>query len=219
MKEHIVNFSTLEVKAVLDSRQNQFRRTLTIQPHPKSDQATLGLDDIWRFSRTTAKGRVSRNSDDIRCPYGQVGDRLYVREAFRYFDASIECGCSEFPCPCPPNGTPLYKATHDMSDGEKWKRAIQMPKSLSRIQLEVVDVRPERLQSISRADAAQQGFIKLSATGRYAIRQGDQYFGLASGNPCEVFQLLWKETHGEKSWKSNPWVWVVKFKVVVGESK
>lgn len=215
MKERNVNFTTLEVRAALDSRINQFRRPLSHQPHAKCDTATLGLDGIWRFSRPTARGiGVTHGEDDIRCPYGQVGDRLYVREAWRLFDASVECDHADFPCSCPANGTPFYKATHAVAKDEKWNRSIHMPRSLSRILLEIAEIKVERLKTITRQDAARQGLVQLPATGRYVIRQGDQYFGMASGNPCEVFQWLWEETHGEKSWKANPWVWVVKFRIV-----
>ncbi|WP_151765750.1 hypothetical protein [Acinetobacter colistiniresistens] len=215
MKERCVNFTTYEVRAALDSRLKQFRRPLSHQPHAKCDTATLGLDGIWRFSRPTARGiNKSLSDDDLRCPYGQVGDRLYVREAWRLFEASVECDHADFPCSCPEDGTPFYKATHATGDGEKWTRSIHMPRSLSRILLEITEIKVERLKSISRQDAAQQGLIQLPATGRYVVHQGGQYFGMASGNPCEVFEWLWEETYGEKSWKANPWVWVVKFKIV-----
>lgn len=64
--------------------------------------------------------------------------------------------------------------------------------------------------------AAREGLIKLPATGRYCINQGDQYFGGASHDAREVFSWLWASIYGEESWNANPWVWVIEFKRIEG---
>lgn len=93
-----------------------------------------------------------------------------------------------------------------------------MPRWASRITLEITNVGVQRLQSISQNDAAREGLIKLPATGRYCINQGDQYFGAASHDAHEVFSWLWESIYGEESWQANPWVWVIEFKRVEGAS-
>ncbi|MFX5336322.1 hypothetical protein ABTD37_20170, partial [Acinetobacter baumannii] len=86
------------------------------------------------------------------CPFGQIGDRLWVRETFRLYDLD-ECPHADFPCGCPRNGTPLYKASHDCGDGEKWKPSSHMPRSACRLILEITNIRIERLNDITSEDA------------------------------------------------------------------
>ena len=163
--------------------------------------------------RKTQTRRIATDTDLNRNPFGEVGDRFWVRETFRYFNASNECGCSEFPCSCPKDGTVLYKATHDDGD-QKWKPSIHMPRSAARILLELTGVRSEKLNDISPADAVKEGLIQLQASGRYVLYEGAQYFGEASRDPREVFRWLWESIYGSNAWDSNPNVYVADFKVL-----
>lgn len=215
MKERPILFSGPMVKAILEGRKTQTRRIINPQPTFKE---TSGFN--WKGAsygiNSDYAGTVRNFAECINtCPHGRKGDRLWVRETFRLFDPD-ECGCSDFPCPCPPWGTPIYKASNDCMDGEKWKPSIHMPRSASRILLEITKISVERLNSISRTDAAKEGLHQLPATGRYVINKDDQYFGGASSNPVEVFSWLWEDIAGNGSWAKNPWVWVVEFKVIQG---
>jgi len=100
--------------------------------------------------RKTVTRRVKSGE---RCPYGIPGDRLWVREAF----ATAIPGC--------PNGI-CYRADHNDRKGDgpsnpiRWRPSIHMPRWASRILLEVVDARPERLWGITGEDAMREGLDK-----------------------------------------------------------
>ena len=155
------------------------------------------------------------------CPYGKVGDQLWVKETFREWhevDSDV-CGCSDH-CDCRRNPpTPYcyradgYEIDEDMRDyGIKWKPSIFMPREASRIDLLIKDVRIERLHDISEEDAIAEG-CKESREISPARDMGDGITGQltsyasAAGN----FQILWCEIHGYDSWDENPWLWVIEF--------
>ena len=128
------------------------------------------------------------------CPLGKVGDQLWVRETF-------QLGlCTE--------STIAYRATHkpeDLEDGQneviKWKPSIHMPRSLSRIQLEITGVRAERLNDITKADATSEGFD-------YPAAKGMSW----KLNAIHNFRFTWNKIY--KNWGKNPWVWVIEFKKI-----
>ena len=136
------------------------------------------------------------------CPYGQPGDRLWVRETFRLFNSSVECACYD-ECWCASNnGKPVYRADCDSED--KWKPSIYMPRWASRITLEIVSVRVERLQAISDFDAYKEGAESKAGrvTGPYCMSY------------VEGFKQLWESINGVGSWDLYTWVWVIEFKEV-----
>jgi hypothetical protein len=139
--------------------------------------------------------------EPLLCPYGQPGDLIYVRETFRLFSHSDECGATDH-CSCPPSGTPLYRT--DDCDGEsKWTPSIHMPRWASRITLEITSVRVERLQDISRADAAAEGVCLPDGAIKPDWLRRDRW-------PEENFAALWDSIYS--NWHDNPWVWVIEFK-------
>jgi hypothetical protein len=168
-----------------------------------------------------------------RCPYGQPGDRLWVREAFDFLPA----GGTDEPNAC----EIVYWATgsHEKRSApstynpmiyghEKIRPSIHMPRWASRITLEVTGVRVERLQDISESDAIAEGMERLPAPVIDGGWSGPNRFtlkgmgkgscaGLVSWNAptaAELYQHLWEEINGLDSWYENPWVWVVEFKRV-----
>ena len=141
-------------------------------------------------------------------PYGQPGDQLWVRESWAYH----------------PDGKDkeiLYRATDsgwdDNNTGLRWKPSIHMPRWASRIQLEVTDVRVERVQEISEEDAKAEG---ISDGG--CLNCGNSSDPEACG--CDYpkpdfrdsFANLWDSINAKRgySWESNPYVWVVEFERV-----
>jgi hypothetical protein len=120
------------------------------------------------------------------CPYGQPGDRLWVRESFK-----IERGDEGTNCI-------IYKADHDLPK-IIWKPSINMPRWASRTILEITGVRVERLQEITETDAISEG---ISGGGTHP----DFWVG--------AFKDLWNYIHGEDTWDKNPWVWVIETKKV-----
>jgi hypothetical protein len=170
--EKPILFSAPMVRAILEGRKTMTRRV--VKPQPESDQ-----DD----------GHAGLIQD---CPYGQPGDRLWVRETF----STDGCACYE-PCFCP---SVWYKADDLSEDKElqpKWCPSIFMPRWASRIILEVTGVRVERLQEITNAGALAEG-IEPSGVPRTYV--GD-------------FAALWDSLNAKRGygWDTNPWVWVIGF--------
>jgi hypothetical protein len=119
------------------------------------------------------------------CPYGQPGDVLWVRETFSiYLDAY------------------LFKSTNTIFKGVKWKPSIHMPKDVAQIWLQITEVKVELVQNISNEDVIAEGVKADIATDH---PRGVHY---------TAFSDLWIKINGNGSWISNPWVWVVKFKIL-----
>jgi hypothetical protein len=202
MKERPILFSAPMVRAILEGRKTQTRRVVKPQPSPSSDSVWLGTDGIWRFSHPTLRGPVSHEADDVRCPYGYPGDRLWVRETI---ELQTLHG-NNFPSPVySSDGAHVMDGNGKASNHEFMRRrvtpSIHMPRWASRILLEVVSVRVERLQEISEADAKAEGV------------DGIKYFGLDRSN-TRAYSELWESINGPESWDANPWVWCVEFKRV-----
>ena len=215
MKERPILFSAPMVRAINADRKTQTRRT--VKPQPEwTEPATA-----WTFHEDghSGPGWYAHNDDYpeegslfYRCPYGQPGDRLWVRETWQH--ANSPHGPYEPGCTC------FYRADywddpHGM-DGEKspegkyraWIPSIHMPRAASRINLEVVHVRVEKLQDISEADAIAEG-VQSVGGGRYWLGAD----GLTPrGSAVTAYRDLWIHINGAESWDENPWVWVVEFK-------
>jgi len=164
------------------------------------------------------------------CPYGQPGDRLWVREAFALSVIDPD-GLS--PEDDPENYDVIYRADPELlgggwadSDGKEipppWKPSIHMPSWASRILLEITAVRVERLQDISSAHVCHEGVDSwIEAGGEvHAPYPGfdGQYpdkDGKVRVSPARLaFCSMWESINGPGSWAANPWVWVIEFKRV-----
>lgn len=197
MKERGIIFNAEMVRAILDGRKTQTRRIV---------KNVMPDNGIWLKKPTkTRSGTTTHVLDAPKhnlCPLGKIGDRLYVREAFK---TGV---CTE--------STIAYKATHKPSDLEegwyeeiKWTPSIHMPRRYSRITLEITDVRVEQLQDISKQDAISEG----APQGHYSIDVISRRFGFPDFSRS-WFAQIWMDIYGEDSWSSNPWVWVIEFKKV-----
>lgn len=142
-------------------------------------------------------------------PIGQgvarKGDLIYVRETFRLFNHSDECGCSDY-CSCPPSGTPVYFATCGGDSESKWKPSIHMPRAASRLTLKVTDVRIERVQDITEEQAIKEGINKHHQLPAFKSPIGYHT------SPVYAFEELWNSIYG--NWEENPYVWVIEFEVI-----
>ena len=145
MKERPILFSGPMVRAILDGRKTMTRRIVKQQADNGGYCQSLDPDKgVW----------LVHNGGSIRCPYGQPGDRLWVRETWSAWTGGMT-SCGEERAP-----QIEYKAT-SQSEGP-WRPSIFMPRWASRILLEITDVRVERLNDISEEDAIAEGFdLKL----------------------------------------------------------
>lgn len=216
-KEAGLMFKAPLVRAILEGRKTQTRRVLKPQPAPNHphDGGTKWVQERGLHVPVGSVGHLSvREKMGLRCPMGQPGDRIYVRETWANGIHALAAERDE-------DGPFVYAADGDLAVqgrlGERWKPAIHMPKYAARIWLEITGVRVERLQDMSKADAVRDGGLhQLPATGRYVVNQGDQYFGMATHDPLELFREIWESTGGD--WAANPWVWVIDFKRIKQET-
>lgn len=240
MRERPILFNAEMVKAILSGAKTQTRRIMRRQPDAveyfKRGEATTDTNAKHAILRCYNNPKGFRKcasgwSADAtyKTPFSEfsVGDRLWVRETFRLFDPD-ECPHSDFPCGCPSWGTPLYRASHDCLDGEKWTPSIHMPRSASRLVLEITNIRVERLNDISEADAIAEGVKPVSVPdyvpvdGGYTRANRTMWKGYQNNERAyrdtakDSFMSLWQSVYGADSWVANPWVWVAEFKVIQG---
>lgn len=201
MKERPILFSGPMVRAILEGRKTQTRRVVKPQPHPDATlQGIIPRPNADRacasFAHVDERG-VHSHSLKVQCPFGRGGDRLWVRETW--------APCSVFE-PSEETGS-IHRAgpwRNGLEPSVKWRPSIHMPRWASRITLEITDVRVERLQDISEADAKAEGVNES------IVLPGDRGSFVAS------FGYLWESIHGAGSWCVNPWVWVIEFERVKG---
>lgn len=116
------------------------------------------------------------------CPYGQPGDRIWVRETYRVHGKATDVA------------TLVYRASVRNSWTEQTHR-------VPRILLEITDVRVERLHDMSEADAKAEG----ASPATYKITPPEAVYRVGFGD-------IWRGIYGQENWLSNPWVWVIEFK-------
>lgn len=233
MKERPVIFNSEMVRAILDGRKTQTRRVI----------ANVSLDNCIPLQKPTkTKDGIYTHVLDAPghrlCPFGQVGDRLWVREAYQgplfnfdqmgtYLGDTSKFERPEF-CEYRADGgkTPEY---YDADDNLRygWKPSIHMPRWASRILLEITGVRVERLNDISEEDAQCEGvhaevWDQTVVARNYAGSEGFfQFWSEDMPHYVEMNQLyrssfrsLWQSIYGEESWRDNPWVWAISFRRV-----
>lgn len=210
MRERPILFSAPMVRSVLDGSKTVTRRVVKYQAHDLVD------DDGWPL--------VDRSIDGIgevrgACPYGQPGDRLWVRESFMPIPLAAAPGPSQTPWSIAyaAGGQTELLAPSSYNPAlynyERWTPSIHMPRWASRITLEVTGVRVERLQDISEADAISEGVRQMrDGSECWVGREGPR--GLVTPWPTarEAFRDLWQAINGPDSWAANPWAWVIEFK-------
>lgn len=224
MRERGIIFNAEMVRAVLEGRKTQTRRIIknqrvgdnwSVQP-AKNPRIPGHTHDWWLTTATKPYSALPR------CPYGAVGDRLWVRES----SYAAELKPSGLSAVIYTADNALRLAEGDESVKAKWQKlfdyrggtglqvpSIHMPRWASRITLEITGVRVERLNSISEADAKAEG-----------IKASKPWSGLdgcvgSGGTPAaERFESLWQSIYGVESWQANPWVWVIEFKRVEGDA-
>jgi len=221
MKEYPILFSAPMVKAILEDRKTQTRRVM--KPQPSADFSPIAVE--W-YAPTV----VDRNGDEqpgadvfgvygdeegYRCPYGAPGDVLWVREAwdFRHwgepgnpFRVIVSYGADGFQklCQSPHDWNPM------IYNQPRWRPSIHMPRWACRIELEIVSVRAERVQEITRNDAKAEGVSNLWKN----PPEKEEHYKRVLLNPYVAnYSVLWDEINAGRGfgWNVNPFVWVIEF--------
>ena len=196
MRERAILFNTEMVKAILDGRKTCTRRLVKFLPGKNPQWTGYIKDGLMLYN--------GKNEPCIRkAPY-QPGDILYVRETWGK-------GYEE--------GTYIYKADDKLADLPTFKEStkliyrpsIHMPKEAARIWLKVTNVRVERLQDITEAEAMLEGAID----NRGFIHSPDNEYDVihtAREHFIDIWNSTIKKSDTDKyGWNANPWVWVIEF--------
>lgn len=194
IRERPILFSAPMVLAILDGRKTQTRRI--IKPQPRTDW--LGYTMMHSkpgVALLNGPDYPDDADDELPCPYGAPGDRLWVRE--RCYEGTHS------------GGRPWVRyaadGEHQLPRGTRWRPSIHMHRWASRILLEVTEVRVQRLKQISEQDARAEGVEPLES--------------LCSGERPRLshlisYEITWNDINGRGSWDANPWVWAVSFCVL-----
>ncbi len=209
--EHPIIFNTEMVKAILNGNKTQTRRIIKLPkkayPFQIESISDIQINDFYSVLLT------NDTEIEIKCPYGKVGDILYVREKFIGYWKNKE---KNLPCMCDyiisyrAGGNKIYRTTFlhlfENHDRRKWKPSIHMPKWVARLFLEITNIRVERIQDITENDAMKEG--TTPTTTPHIPGKGRTYI--------QGFGSLWNSINEKRGygWKVNPWVWAVEFKII-----
>ena len=181
--ERPIIFSAPMVRAILEGRKSMTRRIVK-------------FNDSGRVKLNGKQWHIEDPDAINGCPYGTVGDRLWVKETFM---GTKDCLS--------------YRATDPRQVIEfgfdRWTPSIYMPRWASRITLEIVSVRVERVREISGPDCIAEGVNKLTR-----VDDGPPLGGNPWREQKAAFRSLWQSINGPGSWDLNPYVWAISFKVV-----
>lgn len=211
-KERPILFSAPMVCGILEDRKSMTRRAAKLTDDGRVKAA--GSSRNWHIDDPNAVKA---------CPYGQPGDRLWVRETWGIYDESgIEFDYPDgIPKSCPPGFHASYPADDEtgiIGDVFRWRPSIHMPRWASRITLEIVSVGIERLREISEDDAIAEGIIQLPGMRPYGwthVARPNLDDGPLQTFDCpeDAFRSLWESINGAGAWVANPYVWVVGFRL------
>lgn len=231
MKERPILFSAPMVRAVLAGTKTQTRRVVK-PPRGRDSFVVLGMTedpdkaDWWPYQSDDGESEICNDGCEhpYSSPYGQPGDRLWVKETgwerpLRTAKMLREGADTWAPYYFDADGLSKQDAEDFKNWGFKRRPSIFMPRAASRIDLDVTAVRVERLQDISEADAIAEGVstwreswdLKTAAT--MFLRGTQALVATNDGSVAQrLYHLLWEQINGAGSWAANPWVWVVEFR-------
>lgn len=210
MKERPILFNGEMVRAILEGRKTQTRRPIKLPKITIFDSPNFKVGDghsgygLYAFEdEYPEEGFVFV----CKSPFGKPGDRLWVREThkvkpgyepnkmlinYRADDNPHRWTIKDHKCP-------IFFGSNE----SHWRPSLHMRRECSRINLEITDVRVERVQNISDGDMYREGIMPdeegstFNRTGSYDINK---------------WKELWNSVY--KTWADNPWVWVVEFRRV-----
>ena len=194
MNEHPILFSTPMVKSILEGRKTQTRRVIK----PQREKFRIGFQPNTWFYGAGDDGVIDVDGV-IGCPYGQPGDHLWIRETWQ---RCPECGRVVYQASSNQNGKVCPNCDEWLGP---WKPSIHMFREYSRLTLEVVRVRVERLHEISEEDIRAEGTPTPNPPPNKWMDDSKWR---------ATFSNLWDSINEKRGfgWGRNPWVWVVEFK-------
>ncbi|MDW2321297.1 hypothetical protein R7127_13525 [Vibrio sp. 1159] len=214
MKVTPMIFNTEMVKALLDGRKTVTRRPVKVDYE-------RGMNGPVVRGKNGEVSVLSFAPIAGLCPFGNVGDLIWVRETFcpdpdcdhdswddhelSFFEWN-NCGCSAafLPDALKNNEHCLFKA--EGFPDLKWTPSIHMPRWASRLTLRVTNVRIERVQEITEDQAVQEGLAKHPQLPAWWSPVGYQT------SPIYAYEELWNSIY--QNWDENPYVWVIEFEVI-----
>jgi len=223
VKERPILFSAPMVRAILAGAKTQTRRVVKAPGWDPASPEYGGLTGIKQHADKRIGLQAyfwharSALSHGVRCPYGQPGDRLWVKEqtlkvedhgwigpVYTESDAGRDAlawgyGEADDPDHIPPHAI-------------KRRPSIFMTRAMSRIELEVTGVRVERLKDISEADATAEGTPCYVCDRPMDGRSEDDCHCFHRRAAASDYRMLWESINGPGSWDANPWVWVLSFR-------
>lgn len=197
VKERGILFCADMVRAIQDGRKTMTRRV--VKPQPKLIHA------IYPDGSIETERLFTRGDQRIHCPFGEPGERLYVKET--WFEDPNWPGVQERVVYQASGESPEYWTDTNATETAtgKWRSSRYMPKWATRIWLEITAVRVERVWDISEEDAIAEGIECHCDVG-----QGE--YDRCTDDAPTHFARLWESLHGEGAWERNDWVWVIEFR-------
>lgn len=221
-------FSGPMARALLEGRKTQTRRILKLPTTKGEDKrgewepSTVGGGGCFDRDRNPVPEHVciwnNRVGTTLVCPYGQPGDLLWCRETWQLHSRATDVGKVVYRASEAASHTEFHELIPTSLIGdmqpkpfqEGWRSSLHMPRWASRLTLEISDVRVERLQGIGYCDALAEGSVPLSVR---PIPEGMSLEEADRRGGEEAFRPIWESINGPGSWKANPWVWVIEFRV------
>jgi len=215
MADHPIIMSAESVCGILAKRTTQTRRVMRVQPvgHRTGWSQSLEPGDVYieldgSVTRAVvSRGRNKRDAGEltpqkVRCPYGQSGDALWVREQWAAHPMLNDCRPSDIG----PGHRIWFAADENKPAGSRWRPSIHMPKWAARLWLEVREVRVEQIQDISFEDIEDEG-VPIEDTGPSGEKGILAY---------RDFRQLWDSLNAKRGhpWSNNDGVWAITFKLL-----
>jgi len=215
MKERPILFSDQRVRALLSGQQRQTRRIMKSQlfgPGQDNHEGCYGIDVL--SNHLQGNKVLGMENLSYHCPYGQPGDRLWVRETWRgpvvpaaemtrYQQSSQAFKAREY---CQYRADSSIYDDNEQEEHSGWQAGIHMPRWASRIDLIVTGVRVEKIQEISDWDVLAEG---VQVDSHFLNSFFTQHSEAVS--PKDAYRKQWALQYGDTSWEVNPWVWVIEF--------
>lgn len=228
-KSHPAIFASESVRGIRRGLKTQTRRLIKKAPANTIEVVPSLLGDLWDFRRDMD------NPVALRCPFGKVGDGLWVKESFSldalhvypcpnaWYRADIDYLHDSDPasgehrrcCKGPQDGKKYADCFACVLDGVRfrWRSPMFMPREFSRTSLDVTDVRVQRLQDISEDDAWAEGIEEWDGAVSPLTSAG---WARSPEDPRAMYAAIWESMHGVGSWLAPSWVYAVTFRAHTG---